>query len=182
MPAPLARLPRRVPGSIRRTAVIDIVADATLEGGHRLSGRACDVRTEANRSWPVADAVIAARVDAAAVLTDLSTPGLPALSGALRGRDARRGFRAAVAEALHAADAHASLEALMLDDLPGMSIISGYARLQRSPADAAAVRRPVIGTCSGWRTGGTAEVTADAGFVGLLDRPAAPSIDRKSVV
>lgn len=175
--APLTRLPIRPPGSIRRTATLDAVVDGSWETGCLLSGRARDLVTDVDGSVRAStDGVISARVGAAGELTELNLPASPGFADSLLGRDTRRGFRAVLAEAAQGLGAGASLECMLLDDFPGLRIISGYARVrEQRPAGSKSEGSP-IGTCSGWRPGGTAALTVDTGFAALGDRPVAPAL------
>jgi hypothetical protein len=154
---PIARTPRRRPGSARRTSHIDI--EFLADGGLVLSGAARDLVTPASGGPPVVDAAaeVTARLDARHALADLRTSPSDPRAEALLGLTVGRGFRAAVDRALSGeGDADAPLY-LLLDDLPVAALISGYDLLYRGDeamrdVDATQVKADI---CSGWRSDGT---------------------------
>jgi len=177
---PLTRLPQRGHGSVRRTATLDAAPDGSWEAGWILTGIARDLLTDHDGgSHVLAQVEISARIGARGELRELDIPTSPEVVGGLLGRDARRGFRAALMNL--PASLRASLEGALLDDLPGLGIVSGYARLRagRIAASSAGAgnRHPQIGTCAGWAPGGSAaRLVAEHDIADpsrLRDRPAA---------
>lgn len=171
----------RRPGSIRRTSHIDMqfVADGLL-----LTGAARDLLTGVDEVHVTGFAEVAATVGPDGRLSELHTvPELPG-AAALDRIVVRAGFRDAVAIAFPEEVAAGTPLALLLDDLPVASLISGYALLYggllpvSTPANA-----PKADICSGWRQGGTMMVSIHAGDgVPLTVGPPAPRVvDEHSV-
>lgn len=162
---PLAVTPPRRPGSVRRTTHIDMIFPPG--GGLLLIGTARDLATPAAVAAPephdgdgilpgrvVAAASIEAHLDGTHTLTALTTSPADERAGALVGRTARKGFRAAVEEAL-GGEAASCLHQL-LDDIPVAALISGYALLYRGVTG---IRDPAeahirVNLCAGWQEGG----------------------------
>ncbi|MGE9809636.1 DUF2889 domain-containing protein [Janibacter sp. G1551] len=121
-------------------------------------------------------AALSCRVDAAGVLH----PG-PGAAGAslppwLVGVPARHGLRRLLAEHYPQPERLSALDAVLLDDLPGLQIISGYAQLHEYAArqDLAPPGRLMVNTCAGFAAGGAA-VSGDEPLPDMLaGRPAAP--------
>jgi hypothetical protein len=172
---PLRRLPARGASSIRRTTTVDCVPDGTWEHGAVLTARGRDLVTDADGTSHEQSAHdLALRTDADGRLQSLD--GSADLPEQLIGVGAGRGLRAILRETF--AGSESSLEAALLDDLPGMQIISGYARIHGTaglthPREAPSSQ---IGVCHGWRRDGIA-ARAGAGLVDMLaDRPVAPDL------
>ena len=178
---PTEALPARRPGSVRRTAVTDILRPEGLEGVIELLGSATDVLMATDG----ADVVLGgATVDAAVdpgprptVLRLSADPARPAL-GALVGGPAMSGLRGRARTALPAEFDAATPLGLLLDDLPVCVLISGYASASEPPVGRPGMRRtPPADVCSGWRSDG-AMMTAIAttGALPLLVGPPAPAL------
>jgi hypothetical protein len=125
-----------------------------------LSGVARDLVTEATHTVVVGNATVHASVDEAGNLASLSIE--PAIEPAsadgigLVGRAVAGGFRDAVRAEFPHDVAIGSPLALLLDDLPVASLISGYARLYSGTIPAGTARAGVKSDiCSGWRSEGT---------------------------
>jgi Protein of unknown function (DUF2889) len=129
--APVASTPDRRPASIRRTSTIDTTRTEGLLGPMVMYGVARDLlTTPAGDARELAAADLVARVDGTNhQLVELTTePELPELQGLL-GAVVGPGFRAkATATVPGEADAGTLLN-LLLDDLPGAALVSGYALL-----------------------------------------------------
>lgn len=170
-----AAVPRRVP-SIRRTSHIDMqFTDDTLE----LHGAARDLATLPGRTADLGHAEVDATVAPDGRLTDLTAEPSRSATASLAGLVVRGGFRDAVAAALPDEVAAGTPLALLLDDLPVASLISGYALLYRDaiPAPAADFRAQED-ICSGWRREGTMMVSVRAGAgVPVTVGPPALSLD-----
>jgi Protein of unknown function (DUF2889) len=82
-----------------------------------------------------------------------------------------------------------SLESAVLDDLPTVRLISGYAQMIEltglaEPAGTGMAelaahrgrRSPMVGVCAGWAPGATADTRADAGLPLMKGTPAAPAM------
>jgi len=130
-PAPTT--PTRSAGSVRRTSSIDSSRPDGLGGDLVVVGRARDLRTDTTGSATVlAHAELRLRLEGRtrAILSVQSTPALDGID-ALVGLAVGPGFRSRVNEALPEEEFSGSLLYLLLDDLPGAALVSGYA-LQRS--------------------------------------------------
>jgi hypothetical protein len=146
-----------------------------------LSGRARDLATSAEGVGSVlAEATVTAGVDPTGSLVSLAVEGALGAgdTAALLARPVAGGFRDAVHQAFPDDVRAGTPLALLLDDLPVASLISGYARLYQGevPADAArtAMKSDI---CSGWRAGGTMMTEVRAGHgVPVTIGPTAPPV------
>ena len=152
--------PRR-PGSVRRTTTIDMRWVDGWGSDLRLEGRGRDLVTPV-QGVPEVVAESLLRLDVrpdrsiASVETEPRWPGVEDLVGARAGS----GFRARLAEVLPGASGADPLH-LLLDDVPGATLISGFAFAQWHPieellaeATTAATRaRPMTGICTGFMPG-----------------------------
>ena len=182
---PTRSTPARAPHSLRRTSTIDMLRPAGPGGDLRLHGRARDLRTDAEGRASVLDeAELVARIDYAGgrELVEIRTTPDEPRAGGLVGTRASSGFRAVLEEVLpHQRDAR-SLLYLMLDDVPVVTLVSGYA------AGAAGAKHPPVprslmlqypDLCAGWRKGGTIMLEIeDSGRAPLVTGPPAPSLAR----
>jgi Protein of unknown function (DUF2889) len=161
--------------SLRRTTTVDACADGTWQRGVRLVGRGRDLVTDADgSSWSHATQTLVARVDSRGRLLPDSTAGLPTVPVGLAGVTARRGFRRALGEHLERTGEAGGLEAALLDEMPGMQIISGYAQVHELSLDNPVPRGgPGLGVCTGWKADGHAASHSGAVVDMLSDRPAA---------
>jgi Protein of unknown function (DUF2889) len=176
---PVLRAPARTPGSVRRTSTVDVVGARRMDGSVEIVGAARDLLTGSDG---------ASRLASARVLVDRSGPrprvaGIdvaPAVPGAteLVGAPAQGGFRAALRAALPVEVAAATPLHLVLDDLPGVLIASGYAWAVEPPPDAGPLRRtPPADVCSGWRSDGTMMLAIRRdGALPPMAGPAAPPL------
>jgi hypothetical protein len=182
---PAAGVPARAPASVRRTSSIDSSRPEGLHGTVVMDGRARDVGTARGGTAEVLGvASLRATVEAfTRRLTSISTtPEIPAL-GALLGTVVGPGFRARVDEVAPGLGPSRSLLYLLLDDLPGAALVSGYA-LQRAGSIPLDADRGALATfdrhdiCAGWASDATMMVT-----LRTLDQmpmplgPPAPSLD-----
>ena len=179
MAAPGNAAPLRRPGSIRRTSHIDMLLGAGP--GLMLRGGARDLATSVDGvACVLAEATVTAGVDPMGSLVTLAVGGALGASdpAALVGLPVAAGFRDAVHRVFPDDVRAGSPLALLLDDLPVASLISGYARLYQGevPADAARTNMK-SDICSGWRAEGTmmTEVRAGRG-VPVTIGPKAPAI------
>lgn len=172
---PLRQLPERPSGSIRRTTTLDCLPDGSWEAGALLTARGRDLVTgQDHLSEEVANHALALRLDASGRLTPAAGSHLdPQLIGHAAGRGFRHTLKTVFADA-----EESSLEEALLDDLPGMRIISGYARVHGTAGLTGSPEIPTtqIGVCHGWRSEGIA-VSSGASLVDMLaDRPLAPDL------
>ena len=194
--APTAGTPERAPGSVRRTATMDMVRPDGLLGPLVLTGRARDLGTGLDGVGTVlATSECTARIDfmAGRVLAEISTtPGRAALQ-ALVGLRVSSGFRSAVTAADPGLSAEDGLLNLLLDDFPVATLVSGHAvgaglpgpartALSLSLAEATGqprADRPPFrrDLCAGFADGGTIMNDVDAtGRPPVVTGPAAPPL------
>ena len=191
---PVAVTPGRVPGSVRRTSTIDTARPDGIAGELVVTARARDLRTGTDgRASVLGEAGLEARAAASWELRSLSTePSMPA-SGRLIGARVGPGFRGRVAETGPDGPEVGSLLHLLLDDLPGAVLVSGYA-VQRAggfesngpdvlPEAAASKARETMATmgddrCAGWAHDATMMVTIrERGTVPVSQGPPAPTLE-----
>jgi hypothetical protein len=195
---PTAGTPPRLPGSVRRTATIDMLRPDGLFGPLVLSGRARDLATAADGTATVlATSSCQAAIDfmGGRLLTELSTdPDRPALRAVL-GERVSSGFRAAVMAADPGLAAQESLLNLLVDDFPVATLVSGYA-IGAGLAGQASTNRPMLSLaeatgqpradtrlpfkrdlCAGFADGGTIMTEVDAtGRPPVVTGPQAPAL------
>jgi hypothetical protein len=133
---PVDPTPPRRPRSIRRTSTIDTNRPEGILGPPIVEARARDLWTDADGSaLLLGEAAITARLSGPDhVLVDLRTqPHLPALR-ALLGSVVGPGFRARVDRLVPELRGTGDLLYLLLDDLPGATLVSGYSMLHADVA------------------------------------------------
>ncbi|MGY3555425.1 DUF2889 domain-containing protein [Williamsia sp. R60] len=165
---PVDASPPRRPGSVRRTTTIDMTWPGGLGTELLLRGRGRDLRTTSDRgdrepaeevlSEETMEVVVAADRTIATIETAPSWPELQALVRAPSGS----GYRAALMEVLPPSEIDDGPLRLLLDDLPGATLISGFAFAQWISADQllASVKgrsdgpgRKMEGVCTGFMPG-----------------------------
>lgn len=166
---PATAFPELRPGMRRRHSAMDM---SYPEGTSPLllHGRARDIRMRDDGTIEVLDeATFDAVVDTSGdtVIKEASVPGLGGLP-------AQSGFRRRLPDVAEPG----SLLALLLDEVPSTTLISGSAlsRTGRRPVEPG--RNPPVGTCAGWIAGGamiTAIETNDRPYLG--EGPPAPHLD-----
>jgi hypothetical protein len=186
--APTSGTPARRPGSIRRTSTIDSTRPEGFGGPLYQLGRARDLVTARDGG---ARAVDEAEMH---VVTDYATGMLvrelamdPTVDDldALVGARAGGGFRKILD--LDTGAARGSLPYLLLDDVPGATLVSGFAMsiaADRGDAELAefrsrmraAPRLQVPDLCAGWQAGGTLLANLGDGGPPALLGPVAPSV------
>lgn len=194
---PVTVTPARPPGSVRRTSSIDTARPDGLAGELALGGRARDLFTGPDGTTSIlAEADLDARASAAWQLRSLATrPGTDATEHLLGAR-VGPGFRRRLAEAGEDGPEAGSLLHLLLDDLPGAVLVSGYA-VQRAggfeaegpevlPDKAATRARETMASmgddrCAGWAHDATMMVTIrEQGTVPVSQGPPAPRLESDS--
>jgi len=186
----------RGPGSVRRTSSIDTTRPQGFGGDSVVTARARDLRTGPDLVPSVLGEVrYTARIDGSSrqlVEIDVSPPA-PELDGLL-GCLVGPGFRARVNQVCPAEQEAGTLLHLLLDDLPGATLVSGYA-MQRAgvfnrprPSDAPGADAPSPAArmmaaqddlCAGWAHDGTMMVAIRAtGDVPVPTGPPAPVLER----
>jgi hypothetical protein len=159
---PLRRLPRRSPHSVRRTESLWVRPIRSWDGELRLRGVALDAVVDAHGRVAAERPVRAEiTVDGDTRIVELTAdPAVPALDELL-GQHAIVGFRSALA-GVDELDRSAPLAAL-LDDVPMVRLIAGYAVLMTMPGYGGGSRGPGLNICRGWAEGDTAHRLALAG-------------------
>ena len=157
---PVTGPPGRAPGSVRRTSSIDTARPAGLGGPLHIEGRARDLVTDADgRATVVGEAGLDLHVDPDYHVVDVrSQPAVPAL-GRLVGSVVGPGFRRRVDELVPEERQAGSLLYLLLDDLPGAALVSGYALLQGGAIPVTPEHRAAMlsrsDLCAGWAGDGS---------------------------
>jgi Protein of unknown function (DUF2889) len=123
-------------GSVRRTTNIDSLRPDGLHGDVVVDARARDLRTNRDGTCElVGTASLQARISPTRELLSLATsPDVPALRGLL-GASVGPGFRSRVNEAVTDGCEDGTLLYLLLDDLPGATLVSGYALVRGGALD-----------------------------------------------
>ena len=119
---------RRRAGSIRRTTNIDTLRPDGLRADAVVDARARDLRTNLDGTTDVVGtATLQARISPTRELLSIGTfPDIPALQSLL-GASVGPGFRSRVNAIVTDGCEDGSLLYLLLDDLPGATLVSGYA-------------------------------------------------------
>jgi Protein of unknown function (DUF2889) len=190
--APAIATPPRPPGSVRRTTSIDTVRPDGPDGQLVVDARGRDLRTGpdgVDRTEVLGEVALALRLDPAThALVDIRADGagaeavgLPDL-GPLVGASVGSGFRRQLNQALPAEWDRGSLLYLLLDDLVGAVLVSGYSLLHADAlprrdglVDAMAVR--LGDQCAGWALdGGFIANLRDTGRLATPHGPPAPEL------
>jgi len=156
---PIAVTPPRRRGSARRTSHIDVGFDH--DGGLVVHGAARDLLTGDDGAPTEVDAAeVTAVIGRDRRLVSLET-SRPLSVERLLGLSVGPGFRAALDEAAADERARSTPLYLLMDDLPVITLISGYALLYSGEVrdldgDARMVREDI---CAGWRSDGTMMVS-----------------------
>jgi hypothetical protein len=124
---PILATAARPEGSVRRTANIDTSRPDGLRADAKVDARARDLRTNPDGTTEVlGEARLQATVSPTQKLLSITTtPDVPALRQ-LVGASVGSGFRARLNEVVTDECEHGSLLYLLLDDLPGATLVSGY--------------------------------------------------------
>ena len=190
----LTSLPDPAPGTVRRTLSLEVNPDPDWSAGLRVTAIGRDLlvgadgaaRRPADAAVPDGSAVLrAARmsvtIDTASRVTGIESELPAAVTEPLFGAGAISGFRARLA-GLDGLDP-GSLESAVLDELPTVRLISGYARMiELLPAilgemtPSSGRRAPMAGICAGWAPGATADLRVRAGVPVMEGTPPAPAL------
>lgn len=152
---PVPSVPPRAPHSIRRTSTIDTFRPEGFDGSSQVIAHARDLITNADgapgtRCDAHLEAVLDPRIHILrSIETDPPLPGVQQLVGALVGPGFRKQVDVAVPELI---DSGSGLY-LLLDDLPGATLVSGYSMLHagaipRGTNDEYLIARSDL--CAGW--------------------------------
>lgn len=192
---PVAGTPARRPGSLRRTATVDMLRPEGLFGPLVLAGRGRDLLTDgAGAGQVVARASCEGMIDylSGRTLTTLETdPERPGLQELLGVRVAS-GFRAALDAADPDLIGDHDLLYLLLDDFPVTALVSGHAigaGIDRTGQPGGRPILPVMagrprfygGLCAGFADGGTIMTGVERdGYPPTVTGPDAPSLTEPS--
>jgi hypothetical protein len=175
---PLTRLPARRPGSLRRTSSLAIEPAGEWANGTIVEGVARDSAARGDGAVRVLrSASVTATLDAGSRLTSAGGD-LPAeVAAGLVGKSPASGFRKELARLAAAGLDLDSLPAAILDDLPTVRLISGYAQLIELPPPVGDGRTaaPVLNVCRGWAADSSASGRAASGQSVITDTPPAPA-------
>jgi hypothetical protein len=181
---PIALLPARAPGSVRRTTTIDMVRPDGLSGDLVLRGVGRDIRTGVDGAIEtLGEASLEVEIDflgGRTVRAIRSEPDEPGLAG-LVGVRASSGFRRAATAAAPPSAAAGDLLHQLLDDVPGASLISGYAvtALGRHETLGAAQLNLRADICAGFQSGGAMlQILDREGWVPMTIGPVATDVCR----
>src|ERR1700728_4703279 len=185
----LTSLPDPAPDTVRRTLSIEVSADGDWSAGLRVTASGRDLLVTGGGGDRVLRAArMSVTLDTASRVTGIES-GLPAsVTDPLIGATAVRGFRARLA-GLDDLDP-SSIESAVLDELPTIRLISGYARMielveltgadgvveAAQAAEAVDRRSPMAGVCAGWTPGATADTRVRAGVPIMTGTPPAPAL------
>ena len=185
---PTTATPARRPGSVRRTTAVDSLRPDGLEGPVQQHGRGRDLVTAVDGAVTVvAESETRLVIDYTQGMLIGELAVAPAVPGAesFVGARAGGGFRKVLDTQTDAV--RGSLPYLLLDDVPGATLVSGMAMTVASDAgdaDIAAWRERVnsaprlqmADVCAGWKTEGTLLQFVVDGRPPVLRGPDAPSI------
>jgi len=188
--APATSTPPRSPGSVRRTTSIDTVRPDGPHGALVVDARGRDLGTGhdgANQANLLGEVALTLGLEAASHrLVDIEADGRPADLPDLRpllGAPVGPGFRRLVDQTVPAERGCTSILHLLLDDLVGAVMVSGYALLH---ADALPPRTGLVDAtiarmgdqCAGWALdGGFIAALSDTGCMATPRGPAAPLLE-----
>lgn len=171
-------LPAHAMPSVRRTSSLVLAPDQSWLAGLQLLGTARDLVVYSNGTTEVVDAVtVRISIDGESRVTSVDG-AVPEVAREVVGRSVLSGFRAALQQLYRAGLDENSLLAGLLDDLPTIRLIAGYARIMEA-TDPADVPRgsPRIDICAGWAQDATAHRrTISAGAL-VMPPPPAPAIE-----
>jgi hypothetical protein len=186
---PTTGTPARRPGSVRRTSVITSVRPEGIQGPLLQHGCGRDLATDTDGTT---DVVAEAATDLVVEYTQgmrvrelMVTPEVPG-ADAFVGARAGGGFRKVLD--LQTEAPRGSLPYLLLDDVPGATLVSGMAMTiaadegtvdltsWRDRVNATEIRLQQADICAGWQSGGTLLANLEDGRPPVLLGPAAPDI------
>jgi hypothetical protein len=186
---PTTGTPARRPGSVRRTTAITSVRPDGLQGPLHQHGLGRDVATAVDGDATVvaeSETHLLTEYTQGMLVRELSvTPDVPGVE-AFVGARAGGGFRKVLD--LQSGAVRGSLPYLLLDDVPGATLVSGMAMSIASDEGAVdldswrgrvnktEIRLQQADICAGWQTGGTLLANLDDGRPPVLLGPPAPDI------
>lgn len=179
---PVGSCPDRTAGSVRRTSSLDIVWPDGAAGPLVLSGKGRDLVTGATQDEPVvaAEARLEATLElpARAIVAATLEPDADGVAEWLMAHGGHFRTRAALDREHAPFVAGGSLAALLADEIPAATLISGSSLVRtglvrRDPSESGVAR----GVCAGWIEGGSMHVALSSRpFFG--EGPPAPSLTR----
>jgi hypothetical protein len=191
----LTSLPDPAPDTVRRTLSIEVSPDGDWSAGLRVTASGRDLLVTGGGDRVLRSARMSVTLDTASRVTGIDSELAASVTGPLIGATAVRGFRARLA-GLDDLDP-SSIESAVLDELPTVRLISGYARMIElitltgadGVVEAAAGepgmtplrsdhdrRSPMVGVCVGWAPGATADTRVRAGAPLMAGTPRAPAL------
>ncbi|MGX7681823.1 DUF2889 domain-containing protein [Jatrophihabitans sp. DSM 45814] len=163
---PLLVLPSRRPNSVRRATSLQILPDPSWDLGFQVHAVAQDSSTDA-AGVVSTDEVnpLEVSVDAESRIVAIAASLPQQVLDSLVGRPAISGFRAALVTLVEQGVDLSSPTGALLDDLPTVRLISGYARLMNEPPRVSPMpnSHPQLDVCRGWAVGDTAHRQAMEG-------------------
>src|SRR3984957_638689 len=177
----LTSLPGLAPGTVRRTVSLEISPDPDWSAGLRVTALGRDLLAggpDDSRVLRVTRMTVT--IDTASRVTGIESALPASVTEPLIGAGAASGFRARLA-GLDGLEPP-SLESAVLDELPTVRLISGYARMIELPATMTeqqahrGERSPMVGICAGWAPGATAHLRVLAGAAVVTGTPPAPAM------
>jgi hypothetical protein len=182
--APTTSTPRQPAGSLRRTTTIDLLRPDGPDGEVIADGRGRDLLLARDGTARVTgEAGLRTRLDfmGGCALREIETePGAGGVQELL-GAAVASGFRAKVAAAVPEEAAGRTLLHLLLDDLPGAVLVSGYALhsgtkghdLRARPAERESFLAGRADLCAGFAT--TATMLTELAETGIMPMPTGPA-------
>jgi Protein of unknown function (DUF2889) len=173
----LTSLPDPAPPAVRRTLSLEVSPDGDWSAGLRVTASGRDLLVGDGGSRVLRAAQMSVTLDAASRVTGIESELPAAVTDPLIGATAVRGFRARLA-GLDELDP-LSLESAVLDELPTIRLISGYARMIEligSTGSDGLVEAAMSGVCAGWTPGATADTRVRAGVPIMTGTPPAPAL------
>ncbi|MGH9092969.1 MAG: DUF2889 domain-containing protein [Acidimicrobiales bacterium] len=149
---PATATPPRTPGSVRRTSSIDTTRPDGLRAASVVEARARDLLTARDgQARVLGEAALHARVARSGELEEARARPAAPVDGLLGAR-VGAGFRGRLAEVLPGERARCTLLHLLLDDLPGATLVSGYALQRAGMLSGLGVRPGMVreDVCAGW--------------------------------
>jgi hypothetical protein len=169
-------LPAHVAPSVRRTSSLILTPDPSWFEGLRLTACARDLLVRADGATEVVDALtVHIGIDNRSQVSSIEGP-VPDLARQVIGRSVVAGFRAALAELYRAGLEEDSLIAAVLDDIPTVRLIAGYAHIMETPPKDAPHGSPKTDICAGWAEDATAHRRAISDGILVMPTPSAPAI------
>ena len=178
-------MPQRRPGSVRRTSTIDSIRLDSILGDLTQIGRCRDIYTGSDGSTSVlGEATIDIQLDYVNgfKLKEIRSSPLLTMLNALLGSGVTTGFRRAMVQLVPDEYDAATPLHLLLDDLPGAALVSGFAigvagAFRGLKPDPSKPRLQIEGLCAGFQAGGTIMQEVDDGnYAPVVTGPEAPPL------